>query len=164
MKKAKQHILLFFSLIIVWISLAGIHLQELVVGTVAALVITAVFGRSATIFADINLHPKGIFYFILYLFVFLWELIKANVDVARRVLSPSLPISPGIVKVKTKLKSQMGRTILANSITLTPGTLTVETRDDAYYIHWIDVRSDNIEDATNKIVHTFEKYLEVIFG
>jgi len=164
MKTLKQHLLLFISLIIVWISLAGVHAQELIAGGIVALIITLIFGSKAHIFADINLHPKAIFFFILYIFVFLWELFKANLDVASRVLSPSLPISPGIVQVKTRLKSKMGRTILANSITLTPGTLTVDTCGEYYYIHWIDVRSANIEDATNKIVHTFEKYLEVIFG
>jgi len=53
---------------------------------------------------------------------------------------------------------------LANSITLTPGTLTVETDGEDYYIHWIDVSSKDIEGATEKIVHKFEKYLEVFYG
>ena len=68
------------------------------------------------------------------------------------------------VEVKTKLKSRIGRIFLANSITLTPGTLTVETKDDAYYIHWIDVTSETVEESTREIVSKFEKYLEVFFG
>jgi len=80
------------------------------------------------------------------------------------VLNPKLPIKPGIVRIRTKLKSRLGRIILANSITLTPGTLTVETRDDTFYIHWIDVSARNIEESTQVIVSKFEKYLEVIFG
>ncbi|MEA1973527.1 MAG: Na+/H+ antiporter subunit E, partial [Candidatus Cloacimonadota bacterium] len=97
-------------------------------------------------------------------FVFLWELLLANFDVAKRIISPKLPINPGIVKVKTKLKSPIGRTFLANSITLTPGTLTVEMKDEYFYIHWIDVTNDDIDGATRAIVSSFEKYLEVIFG
>ena len=93
-----------------------------------------------------------------------WELVKSNFDVAFRVLNPKLPINPGIVKVKTKLQSRMGRIFLANSITLTPGTFTVETKGEDYYIHWIDVTSENIEDATKEIISKFEKYLEVMFG
>ena len=76
----------------------------------------------------------------------------------------TLPINPGIVKVQTKLKSRLGRAFLANSITLTPGTLTVETKGEYFYIHCIDVTSHDIEEATQKIVSTFEKYLEVIYG
>ena len=58
----------------------------------------------------------------------------------------------------------MGRLILANSITLTPGTFTVDIHEETLYIHWIDVRSDDINKATNEIVTKFEKYLEVIYG
>jgi len=68
------------------------------------------------------------------------------------------------VKVKTKLKSRMGRLILANSITLAPGTFTIEITDDFLYIHWIDVVTKEEEDPTEHIVRKFEKYLEVIYG
>ncbi|MFA7123327.1 MAG: Na+/H+ antiporter subunit E, partial [Candidatus Delongbacteria bacterium] len=83
---------------------------------------------------------------------------------ALRVIKPVIPINPGIVKVKTKLKSPMGRLMLTNSITLTPGTLTVDIKDDTLYIHWIDVKDKEESGATEKIVSNFEKYLEVIFG
>lgn len=108
--------------------------------------------------------PKAFIYTLVYLLVFAWELLKSNLDVARRVLSPGLPINSGIVEVKTKLTSPMGRMILANSITLTPGTLTVDIESDSLYIHWIDVKSDDINAATDAIVRKFEKYLEVIYG
>lgn len=99
-----------------------------------------------------------------YAVVFLKELIKANLDVAYRVVRPSLPIRPGIVEVKTTLKSPIGRLVLANSITLTPGTLTVETHDDSFFIHWIDVTAPDIETATQEIVRQFERYLEIMYG
>lgn len=54
--------------------------------------------------------------------------------------------------------------MLANSISLTPGTITVDIKDDILYIHWIDVSSTDIEVATKKIVSSFEKYLEVMYG
>ena len=101
--------------------------------------------------------------FIFFLF-FKKELIKANLDVARRVVSPSIPINPGIVEIKTNLKSGIGRLLLANSITLTPGTLTVEIKDKSLFIHWIDVSSTDTETATKEIAEKFEKYLEVIYG
>ena len=82
------------------------------------------------------------------------------IDTDDFLIDPTLPINPGIVEVKTRLKSPLGRLVLANSITLTPGTLTVETKDDSFFIHWIDVSSQDIESATQKIVRTFEKYLE----
>jgi len=84
--------------------------------------------------------------------------------VALRVLNPSLPINPGIVKVKTRLKSKTGRMVLANSITLTPGTLSIDIKDEFLYVHWIDVKDCDLQCATEEIVKKFEKYLEVIYG
>ena len=42
--------------------------------------------------------------------------------------------------------------------------MTVETLGEDFYIHWIDIQSDDIDAATRAIVTTFEKYLEVMFG
>lgn len=82
---------------------------------------------------------------------------------ARRVLSPSLPINPGIVKFKTKLTTNYSKMVLANSITLTPGTLTVDVIDDTFYIHWIDVKTTDPEKAFTEIAESFEKILLKIF-
>jgi len=99
-----------------------------------------------------------------YIPVFFWYMVVANFDVAYRVLHPRLPIRPGIVRVKTTLKSEAGRTVLANSITLTPGTMSVDIRDDGtLYIHWINVQAEDVEGATRKIVAPFEKLLLRIF-
>jgi multicomponent Na+:H+ antiporter subunit E len=87
----------------------------------------------------------------------------SNLDVARRVLTPSLPINPGIVKIKTKLTTNFSKMVLANSITLTPGTLTVDIVDDTLYIHWIDVKTTNPEEAFKEIAEQFEKILLKIF-
>ncbi|MCF7858367.1 MAG: Na+/H+ antiporter subunit E [Candidatus Cloacimonetes bacterium] len=160
-KSALISIVILFS---IWIFLAGTSTQEMIFGGLSVLLLTLIFHKKLTILGDIRLNPKSITYFILYVFVFLWELIKSNLDVAARVISPKLRIKPGIVKVKTKLKSPLGRAFLANSITLTPGTLTVEMKDNYFYIHWIDVTNEDVEGATEAIVSKFEKYLEVIFG
>ncbi|MCD4819814.1 MAG: Na+/H+ antiporter subunit E [Candidatus Cloacimonetes bacterium] len=164
MKDFKRFIVLFVILCIFWILFAGKEFNELILGFVASLIITILFYKKAFIFGEFNLNPKAIAYFVFYIFILLIEIIKSNIAVAKLVIQPTLPINPGIVKVKTKLKSRLGRIILANSITLTPGTLTIETKDDEFYIHWIDVTSENIDEATNSIVQNFEKYLEVIFG
>lgn len=110
------------------------------------------------------LSLKKLAYSIYYIYFLFIEIVKSNLDVAMRVIKPVIPINPGIVTVKTKLKSPMGRLILTNSITLTPGTLTVDMIDDTLYIHWIDVTDMDEKAATEKIVSNFEKYLEVIFG
>ena len=159
---------LFISVLLllgIWLLLnASLSPVVLVAGIAVALIITVFFSARHPVFSDIKLNPKAIAYFFIYIFVFTVELIKANMDVAVTVISPSLPINPGIVEVRTRLKSKIGRLVLANSITLTPGTLTVDIKEDSLFIHWIDVTSTDIEGATKKIVGNFEKYLEVIYG
>lgn len=164
MKKAKSVSIGVIILFAVWTLLTDTSSQEMIFGGVTALFIVLLFHGKLSLLGDVKLNPKSIIYMVVYVFVFLWELLKSNVDVAMRVISPKLPINPGIVKVKTTLKSPLGRAFLANSITLTPGTLTVEMKDEFFYIHWIDVTSDDIEGATKSIVSNFEKYLEIIFG
>jgi multicomponent Na+:H+ antiporter subunit E len=95
---------------------------------------------------------------------YLKELFKSNLSLAAVVLSPALPLNPGIVKVRTKLQSRMGRMLLANSITLTPGTLTVELDGEWLYVHWVTVDSTDSAVATASIVAGFERYLEVMYG
>lgn len=63
------------------------------------------------------------------------EIAKANVDVAKVVLSPRMPISPRLVKVKATQRTDLGRVIFANSITLTPGTVSVDLIDDHILVH-----------------------------
>jgi len=85
--------------------------------------------------------------------------------VALRVTSPYMPINPGIVKVKTRLRSEAALTFLANSITLTPGTLSVdiEQKSGTIYVHWIDVKGKDLAKATDYIVKKFENVIEKVF-
>ncbi len=109
-----------------------------------------------------NIRRIGILLFW-YLPVFTWEMIKANLHVALIVLNPKMPINPGIVKIKTNLKSPVARVWLANSITLTPGTLSLDIDEQYLYIHWITVGAEDVEGATKEIAGTFEKILEAMF-
>ena len=63
--------------------------------------------------------------------------VQANFDVVRRVLSPSLPISPELLVLRPTQKTKLGRVIYANSITLTPGTVSVMTEGDTLLVHAI---------------------------
>ena len=65
----------------------------------------------------------------------LWEIVKANVDVARRILHPGLPIEPHVVRVRAGQKTDLGRVIYANSITLTPGTVTIGEQGSELTVH-----------------------------
>jgi multicomponent Na+:H+ antiporter subunit E len=137
--------------------------HEVVVGIVVALFLSVLLGRR---YQTLGLPPFGIkkiWYFLLYLAVLALEVVKANVDVAYRILHPEMPIRPGIVTVRTNLKQDMAKLMLANSITLTPGTFTVDVIGDRLLVHWIYVKSEKPEEATKRIGEKFEKYLSAIF-
>lgn len=151
-------------LMIVWIGFTTTFaMQEIAIGLLVSGLISALTIRLFTCCTLSILAPQRIFYMVYYLIIFTRELIKSNFDVARRVLTPSLPINPGIVKFKTKLPTHYAKMVLANSITLTPGTLTIDVIDDTFYIHWIDVKTTDPEEAFLEIAETFEKILLKIF-
>jgi len=133
----------------------------ILVGLFISLVTSDVFKNKPKAFS----HLGRYLWFFYYIPVFVWECIKANVDGAYRVIHPDLPINPGIVKVKTTLKSDTALTFLANSLTLKPGTMTVDIdKENGFlYVHWVSVKSEDIDKATELIVSKFERILKRIF-
>lgn len=63
------------------------------------------------------------------------EIVKANVDVGRRILHPRLPIDPRLFETRATQDSDLGSAIFANSITLTPGTVALDLRDNSILVH-----------------------------
>ena len=153
-----------FWVLITW----SFTVQELAAGAVVSLAVALFAGR-------FFIHEKAFWFFnpaklfalIAYIPVFLVELIKANVDVAKRCFGGCKNVNPGIVKVPVNLQSEYGQSMLANSITLTPGTITMDiTEEDGqtyYYIHWIDVAAPSGEEAGKAIKGTLEKWVGRIF-
>jgi multicomponent Na+:H+ antiporter subunit E len=156
---------LFATLLLFWVLLNGSVANDvLIVGIAVSAAIALFFRGNLAWFSELRLTPRALATTVAYVFYYLKELVKSNVNVAAIVLSPDLPVHPGIVKVRTRLKNPMGRMLLANSITLTPGTLTVDMDGEWLYIHWVNVNSPDIEQATADIVSGFENYLEVMYG
>jgi len=163
--------LVYFILgFIIWVILTWpfvdgkIDIQVVVAGLIASFLVAILFHEMLPKEHRVFFSPLRLFWFLVYVPVFLYYMVKANVDVMYRALHPKMPIKPGIVKIKTNLKTDSAITTLANSITLTPGTMTVDLTDDGYlYIHWINVQSDDVEQATKIIAQTFEWFIKRIF-
>ncbi len=154
----------FIIMFIIWLAFTtSLEPAELITGVIVSLILAFFTDRIFSCCGLKILAPVKILYFIQYFFVFLLALIKSNFDIARRVVSPDLPINPGIVKFKTKLTNGFARMVLANSITLTPGTLTIDVINNNFYIHWIDVKSDDPDIVYKEIAEPFEKILLKIY-
>ncbi|MBN1884242.1 MAG: Na+/H+ antiporter subunit E [Candidatus Krumholzibacteriota bacterium] len=159
-----KRIIHFIILMIVWLLLTwSLQWQEVLVGVVVCLLAELLLGDIFPHGAVYIFSPVRLFWMIVYTVVFIAFVVRANFDVAYRVLNIYMPIRPGIVKVRTALKTDMARTFLANSITLTPGTLSVDMIDDHLYVHWINITSEDPEKETEIIVRRFEKLLERVF-
>jgi multicomponent Na+:H+ antiporter subunit E len=159
-----KHITLFLSMFLLWLLLTfNLHINNVIIGLAAALIVTLLFGHRFLEDWQKFYNPLRYLWGLVYLIIFVWECIKANFDVAYRVLSPKMPIKPGIVKVKCSLKSDIAKAFLANSITMTPGTITVDVINDHLYVHWIFVSSKDPAVYTKKIVGRFEKLLKKVF-
>jgi multicomponent Na+:H+ antiporter subunit E len=149
----------FIACLLTWLLLTGsLQPDEVILGIAVSLVAVAASGQRLALLSGLKLTPLAPFHVLRYLGYFFVQLALSNLDVARRVISPSLPIHPGLVEVRTNLSSDLGRMLLANSITLTPGTLTVEAEGDRLLIHWIDTTpGSDLESATRAIAAGFEK-------
>lgn len=150
---------------LIWLLLVGtLAPAELLVGLLVALLIASLSLRHLALLDGVRLRPALPLHLLRFAGTFLVALLQANVDMARRVLAPRLPIRPGMVEVHTSLRSPLGKLLLANSITLTPGTLTVEVVDDRIHVHWIDTSPGaDLERATRTIAAHFEQHLQEIF-
>ncbi len=159
-----KYIVFFILAFLMWLALTfSLSPANVITGLLASLVTTLFFGKMYVDNVHKFLQPARYFWLLVYVFIFTWECIKANFDVAYRVLHPSLPVKPGIVKVPLTVKSDMARAMLANSITMTPGTISVDIIDDELYVHWIYVSSQDPAAYTERISGRFEKYIAKIF-
>ncbi len=168
----KNRILVFVISYIVWCGFVWVHreippgwdIQSLLLGILVAAMVAAIFGKNFTEKPGRFFNPVRWFYAIVFIPIFAFYCIKANLQVSSLVLNPKMPIKPGVVKIHTKLRSRTALTILANCITLTPGTLTVEaTQNGVLYVHWIEVLTVDEAEASKMIAGQFEWFLKKIF-
>lgn len=132
-----QYLALFGVSYVFYLLLAGsVATFELVTGAISAgIVATALWGISLTTPAHPVRTGKRLVRFALYVPYLLYEIAKANVEIAYVVLHPDLPIDPEMVEFDAAVWSALPVTTLANSITLTPGTLTVDVSRQHFTVH-----------------------------
>ncbi|MGE0118629.1 MAG: Na+/H+ antiporter subunit E [Dongiaceae bacterium] len=118
-----------------WLLLSG-HFEPLLLGfgVASCLLVVAIAHRMDVV--DHEGHPVHIGHrALLYWPWLLREIARSNVEVARLILHPKLPISPELVQVSASQRTDLGQVIYANSITLTPGTVSVELEDGKILVH-----------------------------
>ena len=132
MKHAVSLTLTLFSL---WVLLSG-HFDALLITLGVASSLVTVFLALRMEVLDHESHPlhlsRQLPRFGLFL---LREVILANLDVVRRILTPGKSYSPQLRQFPLPQQTELGQVIYANAITLTPGTVTVQLNTDSILIH-----------------------------
>lgn len=135
MTRPKHVINLTLFLFGLWLLLSGHYTPLLLLlGILSTLLVALLASRADLIDQDtqsVLIKPTVLFYWG-------WlgrEIVKSNIDVARRILNPRLQISPNVFTVKASQKSEMGRVTYANSITLVPGTVAMDVEEDVITVH-----------------------------
>ena len=158
---------IFLSGLLVFLWFAAnlsLAIEALATGVAISVVLSYAFTRKPGPWHDVRFSPERLYHFFLYMGVFLVELVRANVNMLRYVYAPKIDINPGIVRISTKLRTPIGRLALASSIALTPGSLVVDIEGDDLFVHWLDVKTTDPEEATRIIAGAFEGHLEKAFG
>ncbi len=133
-----KQFLLNLLLCLVWVALTGhLNYTNFMFGYVMGFFILWLLARTS----KSSSPEKGYFYrvpkIIMFIVYFLYDMVRANIEVTREIMTPKLNITPGIIAYKHNLKTDFEITMLTNIIALTPGTMVMKISDDKklLYIH-----------------------------
>ncbi len=118
----------------IWVALTGsMYYTNFVFGFMIGFLILWIMNRNDTDRRYFNKVPR----IISFVFYFLYEMVKANVQVAYDVMTPRYFMKPGIVRFPMDAETEMEINLLSTMISLTPGTLILDISEDrkTMYIH-----------------------------
>ena len=136
--KNKHAISLGLFLVILWLLLSG-HYTSLLISCgllSVALVVLLALRMDVVDHEGQPLHLDPIALLIYWCWL-LKEIFVSNIYVCRLIVSPTMPISPTVIALRSSQASDLARVIFANSITLTPGTVTIDVDGDITEVHAI---------------------------
>jgi len=118
-----------------WLALSGHYTPMLLGFGVGSCVLVGYLSHRMDLIDEEGVPLQSALRMMMYLPWLLKEVLVANIEVARVILSPTLKISPRMVLFHGSQKTDLGRAIYANSITLTPGTITTGVNGNEFEIH-----------------------------
>lgn len=101
---------------------------------------------------------------IRYLFVVIYDIVVANMQVAVLVLGPTSRLRPGFVAIPIELSTDVGITVLASTVSLTPGTVSTEVSEDKQWLYVHALHLDNEQELIDEIKQRYERPIKEILG
>lgn len=152
----KTRFLFNILLTFVWVALTGTFaVANFFFGFALSFFVLWLLSRSERDRKYFRVVPQAIAFF----FFFLYELVKANLQVAYDVVTPTFYMNPGIVRVPLDARTDLEITFLANLISLTPGTLSLDISDDKQVLYVHTMYLDDKEAFISGIKNGFERRL-----
>lgn len=136
-----RYILITIPLLLIYLALtANLEPANILLGGILA-GLAVYFARPGKIINNLHNLPQALWAVFRFMLHLIKDLINNGIIVGKIILSPSLPIYPGIVRIKTGSLSELGEALTAYAITLTPGEIVMEmTEDDEFFVHCLDAR------------------------
>lgn len=157
----KNRFLANLLLTFIWIALTGsFAVSNVIFGFLLGYLILFIITRGSRKARYFRMVPRVLSFFGF----FLYELLKANLQVAWEMATPKFHMTPGIVGVPLDLKTDAEITLLANLITLTPGTLSLDISEDKKVLYVYSMYIDNREDFIQGIKNGFEKRVKKLYS
>jgi multicomponent Na+:H+ antiporter subunit E len=163
-KRAILPILMAFAVYIIFSGSVSVY--DIVTGIIIAVVAGLLFSEILIAKASKSLNLIRFGYLVKYAFYYFFVAeVLAHLDVIKRILNPKMPINPGIVRVPYEVSTDYAVVGVANSIINTPGTVVIDLDEEKklYYVHWIDVATQEPAKCRSAICESFEKYLTKVF-
>jgi len=100
---------------------------------------------------------RRIFRLIIFVLTYLFQLTKANILIAKEILSLHPKLKPGIIKLELDVKKDFEILSMVNLISMTPGSLCVDISEDKKYIYVHEMYIDDVDEMKLKIKNSLEK-------
>lgn len=152
----KNRFLSNILLTFIWVAITGnFTFSNFLFGFLLSFFILRMVTRGTNEAKYFRIAPKV----VAFIFYFIYELVKANIEVAIEVMTPKFKMTPGIVKLPLDAETDLEISFLANLISLTPGTLSLDVSDDrkVLYVHSMYIKDR--ESFIAGIKNGFEKRL-----
>ena len=157
----KNRFLANLLLTFIWVALTGsFELANVLFGFLLSFFILFIITRGSRKARYFRMVPRVISFFLF----FIYELIKANLQVAWEMATPKFHMTPGIVGVPLDVKSDAEITLLANLITLTPGTLSLDISEDKKVLYVYSMYIGTRENFISSIKNGFEKRVKKLYS
>jgi multicomponent Na+:H+ antiporter subunit E len=138
----RRALFLFVFLFVIWVLWSGHYTPLLLsLGVLSSAFVAWTAWRMGLVDREgvpIEVTPRA----LLYLPYLGLEIVKANLDVARRIIDPRMPIGLRVFHTRARQKTDLGRAIYANSITLTPGTVSIDIQGDDITVHALTAEAE----------------------